>query len=218
MESLRQLRRFAVSAGVLGFLLLPAARGGSGQTTLVRVSVDSSGAQADADCLSCSISDNGRYVAFDSVATNLVPGDTNGAADVFLHDVKTGLTTRISVDSSGAQGNGDSTSPAISGNGRFVVFLSLASNLVPGDTNAARDVFVHEVRTGVTTRVSVDSADAQANDDSFSPSISGNGRIVAFQSEATNLVSGDTNGVPDVFAHDVKSGLTIRASVDSSGA
>ncbi|MCI0586754.1 MAG: hypothetical protein L0323_07950 [Planctomycetes bacterium] len=217
MEPLRQLRRFAVSAGILGFLLLPAALGGGGGTTLVRVSVDSTGAQADGDSLSCSISDNGRFVAFDSLATNLVPGDTNGASDVFVHDVKMGTTVRVSVDSQGAQGNAASSSPSISGNGRFVVFLSLASNLVPGDTNGARDVFVHDVRTGATVRASVDSEGAQADEDCFFPSISGNGKVVAFQSAATNLVPGDTGGNSDVFVHDVKTGSTIRVSVDSEG-
>jgi Tol biopolymer transport system component len=220
MDPLRQarIRRPAVTAGILGFLLLPAALGGGGAVITLRVSVDTSGAQGDGESSGASISGNGRVVAFQSQATNLVPGDTNGRADVFVRDLKTGTTAHVSVDSSGAPGDGESTGPSISGNGRFVAFHSTATNLVPGDSSDFGDVFVHDLRTGTTTRVSVDPSGGEADGDSSDPSISGNGRVIAFESDATNLVPGDTEGRLDVFVHDRKTGTTTRVSVDSLGA
>ena len=151
-----------------------------------------------------SISANGRYVAFHSYASNLVPGDGNGQPDVFVHDRKKGLTTRLSVNSAGVEGNGQSYGPSISANGRYVAFRSYASNLVPGDGNEEPDVFVHDRKKGLTTRVSVDSAGFEGNGQSYDPSISANGRYVAFRSYASNLVPEDGNGQPDVFVHDRK--------------
>ncbi len=188
----------------------------SGVTTLESVAY--TGLQADTDCLAPSISADGRYVAFWSYASNLVPGDTNGCADVFVRDRQSRTTIRVSLDSSGAQGDGDSLNPVISADGRFVAFESYATSLVPGDTNATEDVFVRELATGRTTRVSVASSGAQSFGDAGSPSISADGRYVAFQSLAADLVPGDTNGKADVFVHDVLRGSTRRASVDSSGA
>jgi Tol biopolymer transport system component len=185
--------------------------------TTERVSVDSAGAQGNGQSLNPSISADGRYVAFHSDAINLVPGDTNPAGDIFVHDRVTGATERVSVDSAAAQGNGGSYAPSISADGRYVAFNSLASNLVPGDTNGAPDVFVHDRATGKTKRVSVGSAGAQGNDWSYAPSISGDGRYVAFDSSASNLVPGDTNGSDDVFVHDRLTGTTERVSVDSAG-
>src|SRR5262249_38706966 len=164
-----------------------------------------------------SISSDGRYVAFDSAASNLVSGDTNGATDVFVHDRLTGATTRVSTDSNAAQGDGASSKPSISADGRYVVFLSAADNLVSGDTNGATDVFMHDLVTGVTTRVSTDSSGAQGNGSSSNASISSDGRYVAFASAASNLVPSDTNGVPDIFVRDTQAGVTTRVSVDSSG-
>ena len=109
------------------------------------------------------ISADGRFVAFSSYASNLVPGDTNGWYDVFIHDRQTGRTQRVSVSSGGAQGNGNSNSPGISADGRFFAFASAAGNLVPGDTNNLADVFVHDRQTGETQRVSVSSGGAQGN-------------------------------------------------------
>ncbi|TMK66906.1 MAG: hypothetical protein E6G53_03640, partial [Actinobacteria bacterium] len=126
-------------------------------------------------------------------------------------------TKRVSVDSHGAQDNGQSLKPAISANGRFVAFDSSASNLVAGDTNAAADVFVRDRKTGKTRRVSVDSHGAQGNGATFLPAISADGRFVAFDSSASNLVAGDTNAVSDVFVRDRKTGKTRRVSVDSHG-
>jgi Tol biopolymer transport system component len=158
-------------------------------------------------------------VTFDSYATNLVPGDTNNARDVFVHDRVTGETTRVSVDSAGNEGNGDSAyfSPWISADGRYVAFPSEATNLVPSDTNAATDVFVHDRVTGETTRVSVGSTGEQGDGSSWYPSMSADGRYVAFMSTATNLVTGDTNDEGDVFVHDRATGETTRVSVDWQG-
>jgi Tol biopolymer transport system component len=172
----------------------------TGQTT--RVSVASDGTQGNEESTWLSISADGRYVAFASLASNLVSGDTNGGADVFVHDRQTGQTTRVSVASDGTQGNGDSYFPSISADGRYVAFSSYAGNLVSGDTNGEADIFVHDRQTGQTTRVSVASDDSQGNEESRWLSISADGRYVAFASEASNLVSGDTNGETDVFVHD----------------
>jgi len=156
---------------------------------------------------------NGRFIAFDSLASNLVVGDTNAIDDVFVRDRQTGTTERVSVASDGTQGDAQSNGPAISADGRFVAFTSIASNLVPGDTNGVADAFVRDRQTGTTERVSVDSAGAQANDASTDPAISGDGTLVAFFSAASNLVPNDTNSCvfpavaffnghcPDIFVH-----------------
>jgi hypothetical protein len=183
-----------------------------------RVSVGSSGSQADHDSAISAISADGRYAAFSSFAFNLVPGDTNVRWDVFVHDLQTGATERVSVSTSGEQGNGNSFDMASSADGRFIVFYSYASNLVAGDSNGAADVFVHDRETGATDRVSVNSSGVQGNGDSTAVSISADGRFVAFQSVASNLVPGDTwNGWADVFVHDRQTGSTERVSVDSNG-
>ena len=187
----------------------------TGSTT--RVSVDSAGLQGDSTSYFPSISNDGRYVTFQSNATNLVAGDTNGTYDVFLHDTQTGTTTRLSVDSSNLQGNSPSYVPSISGNGRYVTFHSMATNLVLGDTNGVSDIFLRDTQTGTTTRVSVDSSNLQGNSSSFHSSISNDGRYVTFRSHATNLVAGDTNVTPDIFFRDTLLGATIRISVDSAG-
>jgi Tol biopolymer transport system component len=217
---MRTFERRAVLPGLVILMATlmgaPGALPAPGITT--RVSVDSSGAQGNGESDFPAISADGRFVAFHSAATNLVAGDTNGFFDVFVHDRQTGITTMVSVDSSGSQGNGLSAFPAISADGRFVAFHSIASNLVPADTNADLDVFVHDRQTGITTRVSVDSSGAQGNNTSGLPIISADGRFVAFQSFASNLVAGDTNLTGDVFVHDRETGVTTRVSVDSSGA
>jgi LPXTG-site transpeptidase (sortase) family protein len=172
----------------------------TGGTT--RVSVDTGGAQGTGDSYNPSISSDGSYVAFESDANNLVAGDTNGWRDIFMHDRTSGTTTRVSVGAGGAQGTGASNYPSISSDGRYVAFDSDASNLVAADTNGARDVFVHNRTTGVTTRVSVDTGGAQGNGNSNYPSTSSDGTYVAFDSNASNLVAGDTNGARDVFVHE----------------
>jgi hypothetical protein len=187
----------------------------TGATT--RVSVDSTGVEGNSDSVESFISSDGRFVTFWSDASNLVAGDTNGAADIFVHDRTTGATIRVSVDSTGIEGNSDSYFPAISGDGNFVTFWSLASNLVAGDTNGRSDIFVHDRTTGITTRVSVDSSGIQGDGDSFTPSISSDGRYVTFRSSASNLVAGDTNGATDIFLHDRTTGSTSRVSVSAMG-
>ena len=134
-----------------------------------------------------------------------------------------GITERVSVASSGAEADSVSDMPAISADGRFVAFVSLASNLVPDDTNDLTDVFVHDRRTGTTERVSVSSLGLQGDGNSGLvgaagyPAISADGRFVAFPSDATNLVLGDTNNTTDVFVHDRRTGTTERVSVSTSG-
>lgn len=172
----------------------------SGQTTTV--SVSSSGTQGNALSWASMLSADGRTIAFDSKATNLVSNDTNGADDVFVHDRLTGVTTRVSVDSHGVEGNGQSLSRSVSAEGRFVAIYSNASNLVPGDTNQAMDVFVHDRWSGLTTRVSADVQGGPPNESSAYPALSADGRFVVMQSRASNLVPGDTNGVDDIFVRD----------------
>ena len=158
-------------------------------------------------------------MSFYSIASNLVAGDTNGATDVFVRDRQAGATTRVSVGTGNVQGNGGSGVADISGDGRWVVFYSIATNLVSGDTNAQSDIFLHDRDTGTTTRVSVSSAGAQAAGGvSFNSVISADGRLVAFESAATQLVAGDTNGVTDVFVRDLQTGTTTRVSVTTGGA
>jgi len=189
-----------------------------------RVSVDSSGAQSNGySGDSQAVSDDGRFVAFVSSSSDLVPGDTNGARDVFVHDRQTGATKRVSVSSSGEQSNWHSDNADISDDGRFVTFDSLASTLVADDTKlptesgAVRDVFVHDLVSATTTRVSLSTSGQEANDRSWVRSISGNGRYVVFTSLASNLVAGDANGHDDVFVHDRKTGETTLESLTEWG-
>jgi Tol biopolymer transport system component len=183
-----------------------------------RISAGLGGADADGDSKTPSVSADGSVVAFESSASNLVPGDTNGVSDVFVRDRAAGRTTVVSVDSAGTPGNEGSFTPSISADGRYVAFASDATALVAGDHNRAEDVFVHDRRTGKTVRVSVASDGQPGNGNSYSPAISANGRFVAFASEATNLVRGDTNGATDIFVHDLASGRTVRVSLASNGA
>lgn len=182
-----------------------------------RVSTDSTGAQSNGSSGSPSISDDARYVVFASLANNLVAGDTNGVYDVFKKDRQTGVITRVSTDSSGAQVSAASFNPNISADARYVTFYSSATNLVAGDTNASQDVFVKDTQTGTTTRVSTDSSGAQANNGSYYTAITPDGRYIVFVSYATNLVTGDTNGVEDIFLKDTQTNATTRASTNSSG-
>ena len=156
-----------------------------------RVSIGSDGRQGNGISFGQAISADARFIAFTSEATNLVPGDTNGVADVFIHDRVTHITERASVSWGGKQGDGSTHfNPTISTNGRFVVFESAATNLVPGDTNGALDVFVRDRAMGTTRRVSVSSGGKQGNSGSGGAGIavSAGGRFVAFEFEATNLV------------------------------
>jgi len=157
-------------------------------------------------------------VVFSSTASNLVSGDANGVTDIFLRDRQTGSTTLVSLDSAGGQANDASYDPTVSGDGRFVSFRSMATNLVSGDTNASSDIFVRDRQAGATTVVSVDGAGGQANSASYEPAMSADGRFVAFRSTATNLVSGDTNAVSDIFVRDTQAETTTRVSLTGAGA
>ena len=184
--------------------------------TTTRVSVDSGGVEADAASTRPAISADGRYVAFQSDATNLVAGDTNLSADIFLHDRQTNATTRVSLDSSGLEVTGASANPALSADGRFVAFTSAATDLVASDTNGVVDVFVRDVLAGATTRISQSSLADEADAASGAPAISADGRYIAFPSTATNLVTDDTNAASDVFLHDRQLAATTRVSVSSA--
>jgi Tol biopolymer transport system component len=192
---------------------------GAAVGTTTRVSVDSAGVAGNAGSSFPAISDDGRFVAFESDATNLVPNDTNYRRDIFVYDRQTVTTERVSLTTTGAEANADSFYPEISEDGRYVVFESLAPNLVPGDTNGVRDVFVRDRLMAITERVSVSTAGTQGNAASSAEgaawpvgaaAISANGRYVVFQSDASNLVAGDTNGVSDVFLRDRVAGTTER--------
>ncbi|MBI1849478.1 MAG: PD40 domain-containing protein [Planctomycetes bacterium] len=189
--------------------------------TTTRVSVDSDGVAGSQSSATygLAMSADGRFVAFDSRADNLVSGDTNGSSDVFVHDRETGETLRVSVSSDGVEGNDVSATPALSRDGRFVAFASNATTLVPEDENDAWDVFVVDRESGDVVRVSVDSAGTEADgrSASFPPALSGDGRFVVFDSEASNLVEDDTNRVDDVFLHDRQTGTTTRLSIGDDG-
>jgi Tol biopolymer transport system component len=160
---------------------------------------------------------NGRYAAFASAASNLVPGDTNQAIDVFVRDLSTGVTRCVSVTRQGMPASRNSYEPVISANGRYVAFESQAKNLVPGDTHHNCDVFVRDLSADVTRWVSVGAAGAVTNGQSYFPAISADGRYVTFQSDASNLVAGDTNRAGDVFVRDRSAHVTRRVSVGPGG-
>jgi hypothetical protein len=181
------------------------------------VSVSSGGTLGNGGSLGAAISDDGRYVAFQSAANNLVSSDTNQRTDVFLRDVVAGTTIAISVDVTGTTLCNDwCYLPVISGDGALVAFPSDASNLVAGDTNGWQDVFVRDWAAGTTIRASVDSAGVEGDLLSYDPCLAGDGSAVAFTSWATNLVANDVNLCIDVFVHDLATGVTSLASIDSN--
>jgi len=186
--------------------------------TTERVSVSTAGVEGNGDSEYGAISGDGRFVAFESSASNLVGGDTNSVRDVFVRDRQTGVTERVSVDSNEIQADGASQNPSISDDGRYVVFESAGQFLVPGDTNSSVDVFLRDRQLGTTERISVSTSSAQGNATSGLPRVSGNGRYVVFSSDATSLIPGDTNGKLDVFLRDRQLGTTELISVSSSGA
>lgn len=187
--------------------------------TVTRESVATGGAQANGDSFHPSLSSDGRYVVFESNATNLVsPATAPGVTHIYRRDRTTGTTILVSQSTAAQPGNGNSFQPVISGDGNVIAFASDATNLVPGDTNNVRDVFVRDVTAATTLRVSVATGGAQADGASRSPSVSSDGRFVAFASDATNLVANDTNGTTDVFVYDRNAATTTRVSVSSSGA
>ena len=189
--------------------------------TTTRLAVSSSGSQANFDSGDPSVSSTGRWVAFGSRASNLVPNDTNARSDVFVRDRSNGLTERVSLSSGndsypGGQGNDSSFQPDISGDGQHVAFLSQATNLA-GTGGDPTQVYLRNRLDQSTQRVSVSSAEVSGDKASFHPRVSANGRYVTFDSGAANLVSGDTNGTSDVFVRNTVAGTTVRVSVKSDG-
>jgi TolB protein len=192
----------------------------SGCAWITRANVDTGGGDPDAPGISTSVSADGRYVAFHSFASDLVPDDGNGTGDVFVRDLRIGITIRASVDIQGGDSNAVSFTPSISADGRYVAFDSNASDLVPDDGNQVRDVFVRDLHAGTTIRASLDMGGGDPNSESFEPSISASGRYVVFSSGANDLVPGDGTfglGTADVFVRDLEAGTTVRASVDDAG-
>jgi len=158
------------------------------------------------------LSHDGDRITFASPASLGVPGQL---AEIWVFEVSTGTTTLVSdvpAGSTTGPGNGHSTYAQISADGQHVAFVSQASNLVTGDLNGKLDVFVRDLQTNLTELASLDSAGVQANGNSHRPSLSADGRFVAFESVGTNLVPGDTNGFPDVFVRDRQLGTTVRVS------
>jgi Tol biopolymer transport system component len=179
--------------------------------------VPAGGLQANAESFG-RISGDGRFVVFWSKASNLVAGDTNGSEDVFLRDLRTGKTERVSVSRAGREGNGDSSFPHVSADGRFVCFMSRASNLVPGDTNAAFEVLLRDRQKGTTERVSLTSTGAQVNGSSAGGSVTDDGRCIVFWSSAADLAPGSgRNATFSVFVRDREKGTTECVSINSAG-
>jgi Tol biopolymer transport system component len=181
-----------------------------------QVSVDWQGNDGNGSSRVAAISADGRFVALESDAGNLVPCDANGTTDVFVHDLETGKTTGASVNAAGCQANSSSFGAAISGDGRFVAFLSYATDLVLPDDALGIGVFVHDRMTGATTRANIDSQGRSHPVEPQPSAISADGRFVAFAS-SSDLVPGDTNLRPDIYVRDRVARQTARVSVDSVG-
>lgn len=191
-------------------------------TTTTRVSVSRTGAQGNGLSGNAErnqvISGNGRYVAFFTEASNLVPGDTNNQWEVLIRDIQTGRVTRPAVSSAEVQGNNFSSEPALNRDGRYVAYESWATNLVPGDTNGRQDVFVRDMVAGTTSRVSVGNGRKQGNGLSFEPSVNASGGLVAFTSTATNLVPvGTPTADAQVFVRDRTTATTALVSMSTAG-
>lgn len=204
------------SAGDTDVAILSAAiPAGPGST--IRMSIHTDGSEGDLDSQFPAVSTDGNLVAFQSDATTLVGGDNNGKRDIFVRNRTTGETTRVSLTAGGGEADGDSYSPAISGDGTIFAYVSDATNLAAGDTNQASDIFVYDSTAGTVTRVSVGVGGAQANGASWGPAISADGKKIVFVSNATNLVAGDTNDAADVFLYNRVTQTTTRLSVTAAG-
>jgi Tol biopolymer transport system component len=187
--------------------------------TTRRVSVAEDGTETDAysQTYGAALSSSGRYLVYYSGASNLVAGDDNGNTDVFLTDLKTGVVTMISADADGNPGDGESDDPSISPNGRFVAFNSAANNLVGGSNDGSNQVLVWDRKTGEIRRASQDADGTPGDAASYDGVVSNNGRLVAFSSSASNLVTGDANENDDAFLKDMKTGEVRRVSVAADG-
>ena len=196
--------------------------------TTARVSVGTEGQQGDNASVSPSMSPDGRYVAFSSIATSLTTADPDNLEDIYLRDRDTDAdgimdepgaaqTTLVSVSSEEVKEKTTNQFPAVSANGHSVAFQSLADEWVPGDTNRADDIYLRDTVAGTTARVSIGMGGADTNQESGEASISDDGRYVAFSSQASNLVPGDTNEARDIFVADRATGAITRQSVSSSG-
>jgi plastocyanin len=183
---------------------------------LERVSVSSTGAQGDSHTYSPDVSATGRYVVFSSYSTTLVAGDTNDASDVFIRDRQLGTTQRLSVTSSGGEANGDSFRPSISADGRYVAFVSRARNLDVRDSNSGDDVYVHDRQNGDTALVSVTLSDTGSNQVQTAPSISGDGRFIAFTTGGGDIVDASEPSY-GVYIRDRSTGTSELASVGTAG-
>lgn len=184
---------------------------------LWRIPAGPDGEQANGDSRHPTLSADGRFIAYESLADNLAEGDDNQTWDIYLYDHQTDSTTWVSRGLEGAAGNDQSVTPVLSDNGRFLVFVSLASNLVPDDTNGKSDVFLYDHALGTLQRVSVSSTGEQANGTNRYATISGNGRYVAYQSMASNLASGTAGGYYNIFGYDRISGETMLISRTPAG-
>jgi Tol biopolymer transport system component len=184
---------------------------------LERISRDSSDDGGRAESAAATLSDDGNVVAFHSYADDLVQNDLNESEDVFVRYRDTGVTLLVSATPSGGLADGDSVRPFVSGNGEFVAFRSQASDLVTGDSNGHWDIFVRDLASGTTERISISNDGTEADHDSFEPSLSDDGRFVAFRSMASNLVAGDVNARGDVFVHDRDTDTTALVSAPPGG-
>lgn len=185
--------------------------------TRVRASVGVGAVEPNVEVMEGAISSNGRFVCFETRATNLVGGDTNTASDIFLRDLNLNTTTRVSVSSGGAQLDGDSTGCSVSNDGRYVTFTSLATNAVSGDTNGVEDAFLRDTNLGTTTRVSVTSAGVEGAMPSYVRNATDDGRYVLFGS-GEPFVAADTNGFSDVYLRDTSLGVTRCLTRNATGA
>lgn len=186
----------------------------AGTTTMA--SVNSAGLDPDGVSSDATISDDGNRVAFLSSAPDLVPGDTNGQPDVFVRDLAAGTTQLVSASTSGGAGNGASSQPIISADGSGVAFASTASDLVAGDTNAKRDVFVRDLGTGTTSRASLTISGGEIAGDSFDPFIDAAGDLVGFGTKAAVLGGARAPG-GEIYVRDIAGGTTDRVAVTPSG-
>lgn len=183
-----------------------------------RLSHATDGGEPDSDCYGAVLSGGGRFVVFESRASNLVTQTTNGKLQLYLYDRQKDATSLVSQNAAGAGANGDTQHAAIDASGRYIAYVSVATDLVAGDTNGAADVFLFDTRTGATSLVTHAADGSPANSDSYEVAISANGSVIAVSSYATNLIAGDTNGASNVFAIDRRTGQVELVSVNRDGA